>query len=320
MLLRLCLALTWIVAAFAEPAMANKLAFVAGINDYPNLPRDRQLERAVSDAEAVGDALESVGFKVTRLIKGATLEGFLRDFGQFTRAIEPGDTAVLFFAGHGVALNDGNYLIPADMRSQPDEDIVKRFAIAERDIKHRIVDAGALVAVVVIDACRDNPFSAEGKRALGSASRGLGRPEPAQGVFTLYSAREGQTALDRLSGNDPSPNSVFTRVFVEKLKEPGLNLSELGDEVRDEVAALTKKEGHNQVPAVYNELLRSRTVFLAGGLLPKPLSSCGESGAMLASLPSRAAGPLSPAEECALKPKDVFKCLSGIFLHSGNPV
>ena len=79
--------------------------------------------------------------------------------------------------------------------------------------------------MIVIDACRDNPFPKRGTRSLG-ATRGLAVKEPAEGVFSIYSAGFGQEALDRLPGTDASPNSVFTRVFVEQLKKPGVNLLE----------------------------------------------------------------------------------------------
>src|SRR5205085_8457856 len=116
-----------------------------------------------------------------------------------------------------------------------------------------IRDKGARVAIMVIDACRDNPFPKTGTRSLGN-SRGLNVKEPAEGVLSIYSAGFGQQALDRLSDNDPSRNSVFTRVFVEQLRKPGLNIIDLGEAVRDEVAGLAKTVNHPQVPAVYNQI------------------------------------------------------------------
>lgn len=292
-----CLALTWLVAGLNGPVWAqSKLAFVAGINVYPNLSGEQQLQRAVNDADAVGDALESLGFSVTRVTRDATLDNLLRRFGQFTRTLKPGDSAVFFFAGHGITLDDGNYLIPADIPVllPSDREIAKKRAVAERDIKRQIVNAGARVAIVVIDACRENPFAREGTRALGGTTRGLSRLEPTEGVFTLYSAREGQTALDHLSRDDDSRNSVFTRVFVEKLKQPGLSLSELGDEVRDEVATLAERDGHDQVPAFYNELRGARLVFLGGTAKPVPPNATPK--------PPEAPPPPRPQVEAAIKP------------------
>ena len=255
------------LACLASPALAeSKLAFVVGINAYPNLGAEAQLERAVADATAVGDALQSLGFAVTRVTEDAKLETILNRFEKFTSTIQPGDTVVFYYAGHGISLDDGNYLIPADvpLLGPSDERLAKRLAIPERDFSQDIARTGARVAVMVIDACRNNPFPAKGTRALGASTRGFSREAPPEGMFTLYSAREGQAAIDHLSGADTDVNSVFTRVFLKELKSPGVNLSELGDRVRDEVAALARADGQDQVPAVYNDLLGSRAVFLAG--------------------------------------------------------
>jgi hypothetical protein len=89
--------------------------------------------------------------------------------------------------------------------------------------------------------------------------------EPAEGVFSIYSAGFGQEALDRLSERgDTSPNSVFTRVFAEQVRKPGVNLVDLGETLREEVAKLARSVNHPQVPAVYNQILGARSVFLAG--------------------------------------------------------
>jgi carboxyl-terminal processing protease len=300
-MLRPFLIIVWLVGALLGPAAAqSKLAFVAGINDYPNLAHDQQLQRAVNDAESVGDALQSLGFTVTRVTSGATLDNLIRRFSEFTHAVKPGDTVLFFFAGHGVALDDGNYLIPADVPdlSPSERELAKKRAIAERDIKRMILSAGARVAIVVLDACRDNPFPREGTRALGEATRGLMR-QPTQGVYTLYSASEGQTALDRLT-NDNGRNSVFTRVLIEKLVKPGLSLSQLGDEVRDEVAALAEREGHDQIPAFYNELRGSASVFLAG--VPRPgapiTAPSSQGGSQLAAVPPTPPLPADLVTEC----------------------
>jgi len=182
-----------------QPALGERrLAFVAGMNDYPNLPRDRQLQRAVKDAETVGDTLQALGFQVTRVTRSVTQEAFLRGFGAFVRGIEPGDTALFFFAGHGIALDGTNYLIPSDIPSlsSGDERLVRSRSLAETDLITDIRERGARVTVMVIDACRDNPFPKTGTRSLG-ATRGLAVKEPAEGVFSIYSAGFAQEALDR---------------------------------------------------------------------------------------------------------------------------
>src|SRR3984893_6041877 len=112
-----------------------------------------------------------------------------------------------------------------------------RASLGESDIVSDLQGRGVRVAVVVLDACRNNPFKQPGVKGVG-AERGLGRIEPVQGVFTLYSAGIGQTALDRLTTSRHNPHSVLTRVFVPALTKPGLGLSDLALEVREEVARL----------------------------------------------------------------------------------
>jgi hypothetical protein len=96
-------------------------------------------------------------------------------------------------------------------------------SMAEAQVLERITESGARVAIAVLDACRDNPLRSANVRSLGSA-RGLTRSSPAEGGFSIYSAGFGQQALDSLGPDDHNANSVFTRVFVEKLKTPGLDL------------------------------------------------------------------------------------------------
>jgi formylglycine-generating enzyme required for sulfatase activity/uncharacterized caspase-like protein len=253
----------------AAPALAeNKLAFVVGINAYPKLEPNAQLQRAVADATAVTAVLRGLGFTVTRAADAdaTTRENFWTAFDGFTKTIQPGDTVLLYYAGHGVSLPEGTYLIPSDIAplKPGDEARLKREAVSEHELAEDIHGAGARIVVLVFDACRNNPFAQAGHRAIGLSSRGLTRLEASDGMFTLYSAGEGQTALDRLSQGDTDQNSVFTRVFLKALRTPGLNISALGDQVRDEVAALAQADGQEQTPAFYNQLLGARHVFLAG--------------------------------------------------------
>jgi formylglycine-generating enzyme required for sulfatase activity len=301
-------------------ALADKrMALVVGSDHYPNLGPDRQLLRAVNDAKAVGDALAKIGFSV---IRGANLgrQGMIDQLDELTSQLEPGDTVAFFYAGHGVAIGGNNYLIPSDVPSvTPDAEArVRGASIAETDVVAELQARGVRVALLVLDACRDNPFPRSATRAIGN-TRGLLDAKPARGVFTIYSAGIGQAALDRLEPNDPSRNSVFTRVFIDELTKPDLDLAGLAIEVREKVAALARQakgesgqpEPHEQTPAYYDQTIGGR-IFLAA---PKtavaaapvsPAAPCGD-GAISVSLSSRPACPLSAAEERALRPKDSFK-------------
>lgn len=269
----LCAALLAALACvvLATPIRAEKrIALAVGNDLYPNLPPDKQLRKAVNDAATVADALRSLGFDV---IVGSNLgrQAMIDRLAELTARLEPGDTAAVFFAGHGVAISGVNYLIPTDVPAVTEgaEARVRGAALAEPDLIAELQAKSVRVALLVIDACRDNPFPRAAGRSIGN-TRGLADAKPARGIFTLYSAGIGQTALDRLNNSDSSHNSVFTRVFAEQMKRPELHLGDLAVEVRERVAELALKatdDGgqpapHEQTPAYYDQTLGGR-IYLA---------------------------------------------------------
>ncbi|MBR0814542.1 caspase family protein [Bradyrhizobium diazoefficiens] len=280
------------LVGLATPALAEKrVALVIGNDLYPNLPADRQLKKAANDATTVADALRSLGFEI---VLGTNLgrQGMIDRLADFTARLEPGDTAAVFYAGHGVAIAGVNYLVPSDVPTVVEgaEARVRGASIAEPDVIAELQAKSVRVAFIVIDACRDNPFPRASGRSIGN-TRGLADARPARGIFTLYSAGIGQTALDQLSSNDNAHNSVFTRIFIEQLKRPELHLGDLAVEVRERVAALaqTATDGggqpapHEQTPAYYDQTLGGR-IFLwnagssngapkVAGMLVKPPAS-----------------------------------------------
>lgn len=263
------------------PASAEKrVALVIGNDRYPNLPADRQLKKAANDATTVADALKSLGFEI---VLGTNLgrQGMVDRLADFTARLEPGDTAAVFYAGHGVAIAGVNYLVPSDVPTVTEgaEARVRGASIAEPDVIAELQAKSVRVAFVVIDACRDNPFPRAAGRSIGY-TRGLADAKPARGIFTLYSAGIGQTALDRLGSNDTAHNSVFTRIFVEQLKRPELHLGDLAVEVRERVAALaltSSDEGgqpvpHEQTPAYYDQTLGGRIYLSAPPSSERPMA------------------------------------------------
>ncbi|MCA1388093.1 caspase family protein [Bradyrhizobium sp. IC3123] len=277
------------MAGLATPAWAEKrVALVIGNDLYPNLPADRQLKKAANDATTVADALRSLGFDI---VLGTNLgrQGMIDRLADFTSRLVPGDTAAVFYAGHDVAIAGVNYLVPSDVPTVNEgaEARVRGASIAETDVIAELQAKAVRVAFVVIDACRDNPFPRAAGRSIGN-TRGLADARPARGIFTLYSAGIGQTALDQLGSNDTAHNSVFTRTFVEQLKRPELHLGDLAVEVRERVAALAltatdaggQAAPHEQTPAYYDQTLGGR-IFLwnaessngapkVAGMLAKP--------------------------------------------------
>ena len=238
-----------------------------GNGKYPHLSADAQLANSINDARAVKATLEGLGFEV---VYGENLgrRGFVDKLFDFTTRIDKDAIAFFYFAGHGVAFSGANYLLPSDIPEprptaevRAEEGRLADQSMAEAQVLERITESGARVAIAVLDACRDNPLRSANVRSLGSA-RGLTRSSPAEGVFSIYSAGFGQQALDSLGPDDHNANSVFTRVFVEKLKTPGLDLRAVATETRREVVTLAKKIGHNQFPAYYDQI--NGDVYLAG--------------------------------------------------------
>jgi hypothetical protein len=248
------------VALVPGSALAARYALVIGINDYVNVPR---LEKAIGDAEAMTARLRSLGFTVTPVLNPdrRTLN---QAIATFSRQVKPGDDVLVHFSGHGVELEGNNLLLPADvpLPDSSDKDFLIGEAISLTDLMQRISDTHAAVKVFVIDACRDNPFATRG-RSIGT-NRGLSVTEAMEGAFVFYSAGRGQTALDSLGDNDPSTTSVYTRVLINALGQPGLSLTDIAKSVRKQVATLADGVNHEQQPAYYDELNDDGFFFSAG--------------------------------------------------------
>lgn len=241
------LILSWPITAQGS----NRHALVIGIDTYDNVA---SLQKARADATAITQTLTELGFLVTTWLD-PDRRSFNQALSEFTATIQPGDEALFYFAGHGIEIEGRNYLLPSDVpRVLPgDEDFLTGESIAVDRILQAMQRRGARVSLLVLDACRDNPFPQDGMRLLGTA-RGLARMDPPEGAFILFSAGTGQTALDRLSDADTDPNSVFTRALLQRLAEPGLTIHELTQQVRADVRELARTVRHDQFPAYYDQL------------------------------------------------------------------
>ena len=239
-------------AALCGPLWAEgRHALVVGQDRYAHLP---PLKKAVNDAKSVAAALQRAGF-ATDLVLDADVDHLLTALSAFGSRLSPGDEAVFFFAGHGVEIDGQNYLLPTDMPAvEPGRELVlKRRSLVLDDVLAETTARGVRVSLLIIDACRDNPFPKQGGRSAGS-TRGLARVDPPQGTFVLYSAGAGQTALDRLGEEDSNPNSVFTRALLPQITEPGRDLRSMVQDLRTEVRKTAARVRHDQFPAIYDQL------------------------------------------------------------------
>ena len=274
-----CLVVLLLLAG-TQLALAKRVALVIGNDDYQEVVK---LQKAANDAEAMADALQSVGFEVIQA-KNLVRRDMNFQLQTFFSKLQPGDEALFFYAGHGIEIAGRNYLLPTDIPSAKPgrEDFIKSEAIPVDRILRSIRKRGTRVSIMVLDACRDNPFPSEGTRSLGG-TRGLARMPTAEGTFIMYSAGVGQTALDRLSDDDAHPNSVFTRSLVPLIRKPGFSLTRTARVVRRQVQDLAGKVSHNQRPAYYDEVtgdffFSGKGPQVTGGQSQPPKPSGGQTG------------------------------------------
>jgi len=247
--------------AVAAPAHAEKrVALVIGNNDYRNVPK---LQKAVNDARTMGDTLKQLGFNVM-VAENLNRQQFSQTLLAFDNAVGAGDTAFFFFAGHGFEIAGQNYLLPTDVpaATEGQEELVRDASVLADRIVERLQNRKVRTSILVFDACRNNPFERSGTRAVAGGGGLAPMSQLPEGVFSVFSAGYKQTALDRLSNDDNSPNSVFTRTFARELLQPGENLVEVAQHTRKLVSEMAETIGHRQIPAYTDQMVDN--VFLNG--------------------------------------------------------
>jgi hypothetical protein len=249
------------VAAFAAPANAEKrVALVVGNNDYRNVPK---LLKAVNDARTMGDTLKQLGFTVM-VAENQNRQAFSQTLLAFDKAVDAGDTAFFFFAGHGFEIAGQNFLLPTDVpaATEGQEELVRDASVLADRIIERMQNRKVRTAILVFDACRNNPFERAGTRAVAGRGGLAPMTQLPEGVFSIFAAGPRQTALDRLSNDDTNPNSVFTRTFAKELAQPGANLVQVAQRTRRLVSELAETVRHKQIPVYFDQMVDD--VFLNG--------------------------------------------------------
>jgi len=232
----------------APAIFANRKALVIGNDSYQKVT---PLVNAREDARVIAESLASLGYKVS-LKLDVTEKQFKSELRTFKNQVLAGDEVAIFFAGHGVQIASTNYLLPIDIGGQNEEEI-KDEGISLQRLLDDMHDKRSKFTLAMIDACRDNPFKGSGRSVIGS--RGLAPTTAATGQMIVFSAGSGQQALDRLSPSDKSKNGLFTRIFVKEMQKPGISVDRVVRNVRSEVVALAKSVGHDQVPAIYDQVV-----------------------------------------------------------------
>lgn len=232
----LALMLFWGSAALAATD-GKRVALVIGNSDYKYAPR---LPNPINDATAMADKLEAIGFEVL-LRTDLDGTGTRVALGEFTEKAQFADVALVFYAGHGIEIQGRNYMIPVD--AQMKSDVSARFEAIDLDDLVASATAASKLSMVLLDACRDNPFVTSMQRSdsTRAISRGLSLVDvDRSGLLISFAAQAGTTADD-----GDGEHSPYTEALLEVLDEPGLEVGRMFRKVRAKVRQST---GGRQVP------------------------------------------------------------------------
>ena len=237
------------IAKAKLPDQGVRVALVIGMSKYQSVP---PLDNPDNDAKGVAESLKEIGFNSVTLLLDANRSQLTKALRDFQELADKSDWAVVFYAGHGIELNGQNYLIPVDAQLATDRDADDE-AVPLAQIMDRIHKARKL-QVVILDACRNNPFQVAMRRADGTRGidhpRGLARVEPdTPNELVVYAAKDGEVAADGNSNHSP-----FSASLIAKLKDRGVEITQMFRNVTRDVYDATKK---SQRPFVYGSSLEN---------------------------------------------------------------
>jgi hypothetical protein len=238
----------WLAAVLllvCQPALAAKrVALVLGNSAYQNVAA---LPNPVNDGAVIAATLRDAGFDVVDSRHDLTASETRRALRDFADRAGDADIAVVYYAGHGIEVDGANFLIPVDARLERDTDVFDEALSLDRVLL--AIEPAKQLRLVILDACRDNPFAKTMKRTVAARAigRGLAKIEPASpNTLIAYSAKAGSTALDGDASNSP-----FTLALAKHLTTPGLDVRRALGFVRDDVL---KRTANQQEPFVYGSL------------------------------------------------------------------
>lgn len=266
----------------------KRVALVLGISAYQHVAK---LPNPSNDAGAMADLLRKSGFDVVETKRDVGIADLRRAVGDFSDKAQDADIAVVFFAGHGIEVDGTNYLVPADAKLARDFDIEDEALSLDRLLK--AIEPAKRLRLVMLDACRDNPFAKTMKRTVASRSvgRGLAKIEPVvSDTLIAFAARAGSVALDGDSSNSP-----FTTALLEHIATPGVDLRIAFGRVRDSVLSST---GRKQEPYVYGSLGGNTVAIVDANAATAKAPSADSKPAeaqVAAADPGPAASPRAPA-------------------------
>jgi hypothetical protein len=259
----------WMSGLFSQSALADKrVALIIGNSKYQNVSR---LTNPANDAAMLADIFRKANFDAVMLrndLSATEMRRTLREFGDKARNA---DVAVLYYAGHGIEVDGNNYLIPVDAVLERDADVYDEALGLDRVLI--AVEAAKQLRLIILDACRDNPFAKTMKRTLAmrGVGQGLAKVEPASpNTMIAFAAKAGLTAYD---GDNGQKNSPYAIALATHLTTPGLDLRRAFGFVRDDVL---KSTGNRQEPFIYGSLGGEDVSLVAGPSKVSPAADPNE--------------------------------------------
>src|SRR5450432_2213981 len=221
----------------------RRVALVIGNSAYQTVGG---LPNTTNDARAIAEVLTADGFTSVRIILDMTRASMIASLNDFQREADTSDWAVVYYAGHGMEVSGANYLVPIDARLGDDRDIQDQAVSVDRILS--AVENAKKLRLVMLDACRDNPFLKRMHRSIAtrSISRGLAAIEPMGATLIVFAAKDGETAEDGTGGHSP-----FAASLIKRLQQPTIEINKLFRLVTSDVLKAT---GNQQRPFVYGSL------------------------------------------------------------------
>lgn len=232
--------------------LSQKFALVIGNSSYKRSP----LTNPVNDAHDIAQALETVGFQVT-LKKNQSQSEMREAIRKFGRKIRKGGIGLFYYAGHGMQIKGENFLIPVGNDIQEEDEIADQ-AIRLNLVLNKMDTAENKMNIVILDACRDNPFA----RSFRSTNKGLALVDGPMGTFIAYSTQPGATASD-----GDSSNGLYTKHLLDNILKPGLTIEQVFKRVRNQVMSDSENK---QIPWELSSLTGEDFYFLDEVGTPEP--------------------------------------------------
>ncbi|WP_315715206.1 MULTISPECIES: caspase family protein [unclassified Bradyrhizobium] len=229
---------------------SRRVALVIGNSKYSSVP---ELPNPVRDTDLISQTLKSIGFDEVIAGKNLSRDALHKLLLEFSKKSSEADWSVIYYSGHGIEVGGADYMIPVDAHLESDRDV--DFETVPLSLAISAADGARKLRMVIMDACRSNPFLSQMKRTIATRSlgRGLAAVEPEPGSLVIFSAKHGETALDGDGSNSP-----FAIALASRLKVAGLEVRRLFDLVRDDVLLATNRR---QQPFSYGSLSGNEDYF-----------------------------------------------------------